>query len=409
VSFESTTVNFRVLDLSTHISGPMASHLLADMGGDVLKLERPVTGDGNRAIAVPAQVAPRAHGESVYHLGLNSGARSIAVNRHCEDWNEVLRACVKWADVVIVGGRRRDAVSRGIDFDSLRAINPTLVYLAITGYGDTGPWADVRAHGQNPDALAGLVPASVGEDGFVRTAPGWRPAGTTLAGLHGALGVMTALFRRNVTGEAQYVSTSLWQSAAWWGWRDVTSLANAGVRFPDFGDFGSRYAIYLTGDARPLLVAPIEKNFWVSFCDVAGLDHLSTTGDWTNDAMYFGPVEMDHPEREEIALALGKRPLAEWEQLLSDAGVPFSPILSYDEAMQTEQAGEERLLSSIPYRDGDIKVLNSPISLSPAAPTSRWRPPPDIGQHTLEVLRELGLDDIASRATSSGDSGAFVE
>ena len=398
---------FHVLDLSTHLPGPVASQLLMSLGGEVVKLERPGAGDGNRATSVPDHVAPHVWGESVYHLALNAGARSVSVDRASPHWSAVLGAAVRWADVVIVGGRRSDAERRGLDFETLRAINPRLVYLNITGYGDNGPWADIPAHGQNPDALAGLVQLETTPDDGVQTIPGWRPAGTTLAGLHGALGVMTALLRRERTGEAQMVGASMWRSAMWWMWRDMVAQANLGIGFREFSDFGSRYAIYRTADDRNLLIAPIERKFWESFCDVADLPGLRSSGDWSGEALYFGDTERPSAERAAIAAAIRARTLREWEDALGPRAVPFAPVLSFEDALASEHAAQSGVTRTVKYRGKDLKVPAVPLAIAggPGVPS---RPPPEVGEHTVEVLRELRLDAAASAAVTTPEGCVYV-
>ena len=400
---------FHVLDLSSHLSGPMAANLLGWLGGDVVKLERPGLGDGNRAGSVPPQVVPHAHGESIYHIALNLGARSLAVDKRSSAWPAVLDKCVRWADVVIVGGRMADAAARGLDFASLVAINPRLVYVSITGYGEKGPLAGVPAHGQNPDAFAGLVPITDSADG-PRTTAGWRPAGTTGAGMSAALGAMAGLARLERTGTAQFVSTSLWHAAMWWGWRDHTSLANAGVPFREFAEFGPRYAVYRTSDDRYILVAPIERKFWSAFCATTGLEALSDVGNWSGGALYFG-TGPDDPERTVIAAALASRPLDHWCGAFADADIPFAPISSLQDALDSEHVRDEQFMVTVPYRDGVVSALRAPVALGHLhdAPAGPLRPPPEVGQDTLELIAELGLGDEVAGHLRSGGSLAWVE
>ena len=129
----------RIVDFSTHLSGPMASHLLCELGADVIKVENPRTGDGNRGIFDVGA------GMGMMHLALNSGARSLTVDRRSEQWPTVVAACARWADAVVVGARPVDARRRGIDFETLRAHNPELIYCSISGFGDHGPWVDLTA------------------------------------------------------------------------------------------------------------------------------------------------------------------------------------------------------------------------------------------------------------------------
>src|ERR1700754_984894 len=137
----------RIVDFSTHLSGPLASHLLTELGADVVKVENPRNGDGNRGNV------PLIRGAGMMHLALNSGARSLAVDRRSDDWDATLAAAAGWADAVLVGSRPKDARKRGMDFETLAKANPELIYVSLSGFGDQGPWKDYTAHGQTIDAL----------------------------------------------------------------------------------------------------------------------------------------------------------------------------------------------------------------------------------------------------------------
>ena len=165
----------RIVDFSTHMSGPIASHLLAELGADVIKIERPGVGDGNRGDH------PTIFGEGMFHLALNSGARSLAISTRSPHWSAVVEACASWADAVIIGTRPSAARRRGLDFASMHKVNPEIVYCLISGYGETGPWKDYSAHGQTIDAFAGRA-AYEWRDGLPVTPEGWRSTGSTLLG-----------------------------------------------------------------------------------------------------------------------------------------------------------------------------------------------------------------------------------
>ncbi|MEY2446953.1 MAG: hypothetical protein QOH79_429, partial [Acidimicrobiaceae bacterium] len=169
----------RIVDFSTHLSGPIASHLLTELGADVIKIERPIIGDGNRGDN------PKIHGQGIFHVAANSGVRSLHVSTRSPQWPDVVAGAARWADAVIVGARPQDARKRGLDFASIQQINPRIVYCLISGYGETGPWRGYSAHGQTIDALAGMATVEW-RDGLPETPKGWRSTGSTLAGVFGA-------------------------------------------------------------------------------------------------------------------------------------------------------------------------------------------------------------------------------
>lgn len=379
----------RIADFSTHLSGPMASHLLAEAGADVIKVEHPVFGDGNRGMS------PKIAGTGDFHIGLNSGARSLAVSSRSAHWNEVVQACARWADAVIVGSRPADARKRGLDFASLSAVNPRLVYCAVSGYGLRGPWQDFPAHGQNVDALAGAVPVEE-SGGRLVTGKGWRSSGTTLAGVFAALGVLAALARRAEQPGPQFVHVSLWHSAMWWRWRDLNDLANIGHPWPDYRDLGPRYSLYRTADDGVVLVCPLEEKFWTRFCGLLELPAaVASRGTWERSN---GGMDYGYPgEYELIAAAMIRKPREYWTAELERLGIPFAPVLDVAEAMNSEHAGANDLMRATSFHDQALKVVASPVQTHIAPDGGDLEPlpaltaAPGIGEQGAEILSELGL------------------
>ena len=394
----TAAVRPKVADFSTHLSGPLASRLLSDLGADVVKVENPRTGDGNRGLA------PYVDGVGIMHLALGAGARSLAVDRRSPHWPDVVAACARWADVVLVGARPSDARRLGIDFESIHRSNRHAVYCLISGYGDHGPWQDMTAHGQTMDAMAGLV--TVEWDGDEpRTPPGWRSSGTTLAGIHAALGVSYALYQRATGFDGPLsVQVSVWESAMWWSWRDSTCLANLGEPWSEYRELGTRYAMYGTADRRALLLAPVEKKFWEAFCDAAGLPQLRGCGDW-----HHGPDFGNGPgyaaEGELLRRRVGELPLDEWRRLLEATGVPFAPVLTLGEALASDHAAANDVMVGTTMGDRPVRIPAAPVRLSTGRPSvsdQRLSPPPIIGEHTSAVLGEIGLGHLVGSLTAEG-------
>jgi crotonobetainyl-CoA:carnitine CoA-transferase CaiB-like acyl-CoA transferase len=391
---EAPRLHPRIADFSTHLSGPFASRILSDLGADVIKIENPRTGDGNRG------VGPFIHGVGNLHGALSAGARSLAVDRRSRHWDSIVQSCIRWADVVLVGARPSDAARLGLDFASVAKIRADTVYCLISGYGEDGPWRDFTAHGQTMDAMAGLVPVEW-EGETPRTPVGWRSSGTTLAGIYAAVGIMYALYQRERGARgALHVSIPVWSAAMAWSWRDVNCLSNLGHPWNEYQDLGSRYAMYGTADHRALILAPIEQKFWEQFCDVAGLAHLRADGSW-GAGMDFGRGVTYESERVEIARAVGARSLQEWVELLSATGIPFAPVLTLAEALGSEHAAALGVLRDTTIDGQPARVPGSPVRVTDAdhvgAHPGPVAGPPRLGQHTDEVLAELGLSELAGR------------
>ena len=389
----------RVVDFSTHLSGPMASHLLAETGVDVIKVEHPVIGDGNRGMS------PKIAGVGDFHVGLNSGVRSIAASTRSENWPQLVESCARWADAVIVGSRPADARKRGLDFASLAKHNDRLVYTAISGYGLSGPWEQFTAHGQNVDALAGQVPVEE-VDGRLVTGSGWRSSGTTLAGVFAALGTLAAVQRRDEVGRPQFVHVSLWHSAMWWKWRDINDLANLGHAWPDYRDLGPRYALYKTLDDRAILVCPLEEKFWNRFATLLELgEDAASRGSWTraNSGMDYGY----EGEYEMITARIRTRTRSHWEAELERLEIPFAPVLDVAEAMNSEHAGANDLLRTTVVNGESARVVASPVQLhldadgKTAGPFGPLSSPPEIGEQSADILNELGLGHLDPDAVRS--------
>lgn len=387
----------KVVDFSGHLSGPMAAHLLVEVGAQVVKVEHPKVGDGNRGNE------PLIAGAGDLHVGLNAGARSLAVSTHSPHWQTIVDASAAWADAVIIGARPSDAAKRGLDFASLRRANPEIVYCLISGYGLVGPWADYKAHGQNMDALAGRVDVEW-VDGEPRTRAGWRSAGTTLAGIFGALGVLAGVIRRDRGGGAQFVHTSIWNTAMWWNWRDVNTLSNLGHGWNEYQSLGSRYGMYRTADDRALLVCPLEQKFWEAFCDVVGLpEDYRGRGDWTH-SMDFGSDD----EIPVIADRIVTRTLEDWTEILHEAEIPFAPVLTLEEALSSDHARINHVVRGTTVNGQPVSVAASPLHFHDDEQAALHphlddlSSPPDIGEHTVDVLTDFGLnqligEDLAAR------------
>jgi crotonobetainyl-CoA:carnitine CoA-transferase CaiB-like acyl-CoA transferase len=393
----AATPPIRIVDFSTHLSGPLASHLLIGLGAEVIKIEHPRIGDGNRGNL------PLIDDLGSFHFALNSGAKSLTVNLKSPEWPAIAAACADWADAVIVGARPSDARKRGMDFETLSAANDKLIYVSLSGFGNEGPWTDLPAHGQTMDAFAGLVP-TVKEEGALQpqTRPLWRTAGTSLGGVFAAMGVLAALHRReNGLDEPQYLSVSIWGTAMWWNWRDTTMLANTGDYWTDYSDLGSRYSLYSTADDRVVLIAVSERRFWETIVDLLELPaEWRERGDWALSGMDHGSGEAHQDERRLLAEKIGEKTMDEWTPILTEAEVPFAPLLTIEEALNSEHAKVNGVMRETTLDGKTYQVPSVPIrfaadeaSVENPGPVA---PPPGLGADNDEILDELGVNAPAS-------------
>ena len=336
----------KIADFSTHFPGPIATHLLVGLGADVVKFENPRTGDGNR------ELPPQVHGEGLWHAFLNSGTRSVAIDRHSSMWPEVVSAATRWADAVIVSDRIPVLERRGLDFKTLSQANNQIVYCMLPGYGNRGEWSGWSAHGQNVDAMAGNLQIERDANGWPIVAPTWRGPSTTATGLFAALAVMNGLYQREPDDPPLCIEVSMWASAVWWNWRDFLHEANVGYRWHGgIEDHGSRYAIYHAGDAKLIMVCPIEQKFWTSFVDLLGLpQELLSRGKWDTTRMDFGVGPEYDEEREQIQQILERQPLTHWLETLGSAGIPVAAVMSLGEVMASPHSKAEGLAATVKGR-----------------------------------------------------------
>ena len=386
----------KVVDFTRYMPGPVAGRLLRDIGAEVIKVENPKTGDATRGFA------PYIHGEGLFHVSLNAGIRSLALASRAPEWPEVIAALARWADVFLVGGLPDGLKKLGIDFDSLRKLNPRIVHCNVTGYGETGPLRALPAHGLNPDAYAGIVPLEW-HDGLPFPQAMFQSVGAPLAGVFAAFGVLAALRRRDASGEPQRLDVSLYGAAIWFNWRHVGTYANLGKPWFSYGDFGGRYATYETSDGKIILVCPIEKVFWERFCGELGLpEDWKTRGTWGRSEMDHG---MDYPwERAEIARRIREKPRAHWEDAFVKLQIPFACVMSLEETLASEQTraigalrevsvhGHRATIPALPvhFQGGDVCFFELGRTWLALYPRPLLAADAPVAQHDAEpVLRQL--------------------
>jgi len=390
--------NLRVLDVSQIMAGPYCCMLLGDMGADVIKVEAPGTGDQTRRA-----MGFRLKGDdSGGFLALNRNKRSVEIDLKHPDGREAFYELVRQADILVENNRPGVAARLKIDFDTLHAINPRLVYASISGFGQTGPWS--RRPGLDLIAQASCGAMSVmGE-------PGGAPMKSSVpfadlgAALFAAYAILSAVIGRETTGLGQYIDASLyetalglsvWESAEFWGTgRLPTPLGSA-------NRMSAPYQAVRAAD-RHMVIGAANNKLWKALCDVIGRPELP------DDPRFIDNVARLENRGELIPIieeALATASADMWVERLLAAGVPAAPILNYSEALDTEQARAREMVMEIDHPiEGRVKVLGFPVKLS-GTPQQVRHPAPLLGQHTDEVFRELGT--TGERLAQWRASGAF--
>jgi crotonobetainyl-CoA:carnitine CoA-transferase CaiB-like acyl-CoA transferase len=372
----------RVLDISQVMAGPFCCMLLADMGADVIKVEPPKLGDSTRH-----SMGFRLKGEdSPGFLALNRNKRSIALDLKSEADREVLYALVKTADVVVENARPGVADRLGMGYETLKALNPRLVYASISGFGQTGPWS------QRPgfDLIAQAMSGVLSSNGF----PGMEPAKNSIAvadlgaGLFSVYGILSAIIGRDKSGEGQYVDASLleaalglsiWESTEFWGTgKSPTPIGSANRMSAPYQAVAASDGWFVIGAAN--------QGLWSTFIGVLDRRELQDDPRYsTNAARVANRVELI----QDLAPTFITRTKQEWIDALLAAGVPAAPILDYGEALSSEQAVARNMVLDVPHPvEGSFRALGFPVKMS-GTPQEIRLPPPLLNEHADEIRREL--------------------
>jgi len=373
----------RVLDLSRLLPGPYLTMILADLGADVVKIEDPHVGDYLRVIP------PKKGDLSGRYLAINRGKRSLTLDLKAPAGAEALRRMAAQADVVVESFRPGVMDRLGLGYAALSAINPRLVVCSISGYGQTGPYADRAGHDLNYVSLAGVLAMGGGEAGGAPAMPGVQIADLAGGTLWSATGILAALLQRDRTGRGAHLDISMTEGAmallaTELGNLDCGAVPSRGAETLNGGM--ACYQIYRTQDGRYLSVGGLEPKFWLAFNQAIGR---------TGSVAELAGVSPDQARiRAELAAILATKTLAEWVTILAAHDCCCEPVLEPAELADHPLHQARAVFFELDGGAlGPIRQLRTPLG-APAAPTI----PPRRGEHSAAVLRDYGFgaDEIAA-------------
>ncbi len=381
----------KVLDFSTLLPGPFATMMFADMGADVLRVESPTRPDMVRVMPPYAD-----DGNSAAHGFLNRSKRSIAIDLKRPEGVDIVKQLIAEYDIVVEQFRPGVMDRLGVGYEALKAINPKLIYCSITGYGQTGPYRDRAGHDMNYLAIAGVL----GYNG--RKASGPAPMAVQVADIaggscHAVIGVLAAVIHRASTGEGQYIDISMTDAA--FSLHALTApAALMGGDQPALESTqlngGTFYDCYETADGRHFSVGGLEPQFFMQFCAAIGRPELAPQG------LNMMP-DVVAALKAEIRAEMKQKTYAEWQTIFMAIDSCTEPVLRFDEAIEHPHIVARELLVDVPQSNGgQQRQLASPIKFS-ATPAQYAYTGASLGEHTRQVLAELGYDEEKINACRS--------
>jgi formyl-CoA transferase len=374
----------RVVEVGIYMAGPFCGMQLGDLGADVIKVENPIGGDSGR------DSAPFLDGESSPFIRLNRNKRSLAINLKAPEGKDLFRELVRDADVVVENLRPGTMADLELDYKRLSALNPRLVYVAASGWGQTGPYSQLAGLDIMAQAMSGLMSITGEPDG--NPVKIGVPICDLVCGLYGTIGALAALRVREETGRGQYIDVSLFESGVSLEvWEAGRYFATGEVPKPlgSAHQVSAPYQAIRASDGYFTIGATSPRN-WQSLCEVLGHPEWTEQERFKDNASRHARREILIPMIEEVTSHQAR---VHWVSLLQKAGVPCAQIQTYDQVVNDPQLQARGFFWKGRHSKlGDIEMIGSPIHFS-ETPVRQERAGPGLGEHTSEVAKALGRTD----------------
>ncbi|MFS0823923.1 CaiB/BaiF CoA transferase family protein [Bacillus sp. 1P02SD] len=371
----------KVVDVTTNISGPTLTMILADLGAEIIKVERPNTGDDSRGMG------PFLEGEGVYFLHINRNKQSIAIDLKQEEGREIVYELVKDADIFVENFRYSKAEKMGLGYEKLKEMNPSLIYCSLSAYGQDGPMRNQPGYDAIAQADAGIIGINGTEGSDLARVPvSVLDQGSAM---WGAIGIISALLHKEKTGEGQLVTTSLYETGVFWvGYHMLSWLATGkepkknGAGHTAFAPYGA----FLASDTH-IMIGISNNSLFAKLCKVIGKENWITEPRFSSNSKR---VENQEELKEAIENILQSRSADEWIDLLADAGVPSSKVKKISEVVEDEQVNALNMWSEISHSNiPDLKLPRLPFELS-TSEVKITKAPPVLGEDTRSIMESLG-------------------
>ncbi len=388
----------RVLDVSQVMAGPFCSMLLGDMGADVIKIEPPETGDQTRR----AMGFKLKGSDSLGFLNMNRNKRSMAINLKTAAGRAVFYRLVETADILVENYRPGAARRLGIDYETLSAINPRMVYASISGFGQTGPWSQRPGFDLIAQAMGGVM--SITGDPNGPPAKAGVPVADIGCSLFALYGILSAYIGSLKSNRGQHIDASLFEAAISFAIWDISEYWGTGQIPQKLGTANRMSAPYQAVKASDgyFVMGANNDKLWETLCNV--MDRTDLLSD-ERYATIADRLANRAPLIEDLEKTFVTAPMEEWVEKLLAAGIPAGPIYNYEQALDNDHARLRQVSMEIDHPiEGRIRSIGFPVKLS-GTPQQIRRPPPLLGEHNAELLAELGVS--ASQVEEMKEGGAF--